>query len=179
MTEQKDIFRQLADSKEGQHIQNCMQCGTCSGSCPLAAQMDHGPRELFALIREGDIEEALRSNTLWFCVSCYQCQARCPREIPVTDLFYTLKQLAVRHDLAPKSHKSLELYRAFAQVTERFGRVTEPLVMAGYSMKHPLAGLENVPLAWKLLRRGRLELLPQRTDSPSRLRSIARSGDKH
>ena len=34
-------------------VELCIQCGTCGGSCPSAADMDHTPRMLFAMIRAG------------------------------------------------------------------------------------------------------------------------------
>jgi heterodisulfide reductase subunit C len=43
-------------------LEMCIQCGTCGGSCPPAADMDHTPRALFAMIRAGMREEALSSN---------------------------------------------------------------------------------------------------------------------
>ncbi|HYA65065.1 MAG TPA: hypothetical protein VEE84_00140, partial [Burkholderiaceae bacterium] len=49
----------------GELLSLCMQCGACSGSCPIGVQMDYGPRKLFMMIRAGRKEEVLRSNTLW------------------------------------------------------------------------------------------------------------------
>ena len=46
-----------------------MQCGVCSGSCPIGIAMDHGPRKLFMMIRAGMKDEVLASNTLWNCTS--------------------------------------------------------------------------------------------------------------
>jgi heterodisulfide reductase subunit C len=60
-------------------LQLCIQCGTCGGSCPSAADMDHTPRMLFAMIRAGMRDAALRSNTPWMCVGCYFCSVRCPQ----------------------------------------------------------------------------------------------------
>src|SRR4030042_73962 len=71
-----------------------LQCGPCGGSCPSGADMDHTPRALFAMINSGMREEVLRSNTPWYCVSCYYCTSRCPKEIPITEIMYTLKRLA-------------------------------------------------------------------------------------
>ena len=39
----------------------CIQCGSCGGSCPSAADMDHTPRGLFALIGAEEIDEVLES----------------------------------------------------------------------------------------------------------------------
>jgi len=157
--------------ENGISIFKCIQCGTCSGSCPLASQMDHGPRELFGLIRQGSMAEALRSNTLWACVSCYNCTARCPREIPVTDLIYSLKRLAIRSGLATPD-KSADLYRAFAAEVERHGRVNEPRLMARYGLRRPLNALAQSGLALKLLRRGRLDFRTRRVRNPESLAGL-------
>ena len=77
-------------------LEMCIQCGTCGGACPSAADMDHTPRALFAMIRAGMRDEVLHSNTPWFCVSCYHCVVRCPQEVHIADVMYTLKSMAVR-----------------------------------------------------------------------------------
>jgi heterodisulfide reductase subunit C len=73
----------------------CIQCGTCGGSCPSGADMEHTPRSIFAMIRADMREEVLRSNTPWYCVSCYYCTVRCPQDVHITDIMYTLKRMAV------------------------------------------------------------------------------------
>ncbi|MEW6518319.1 MAG: 4Fe-4S dicluster domain-containing protein [Thermodesulfobacteriota bacterium] len=154
-----------------ERIKQCIQCGTCSGSCPLADLMDHAPRELFALLREGAYEEVLHSNTPWFCVSCYACMVRCPREIPVTELMYAFKEVITRQGTAPSNLKMPDMYQAFSRCIKDTGKVTESLVMARYGMKHPLDALKNIPLALKMQMRGRLELKAQKVADP---KAIAR-----
>jgi heterodisulfide reductase subunit C len=161
-------------------INGCIQCGTCSGSCPLSDRMDHAPRELFALIREGAYDEVLHSETPWFCVSCYACMVRCPREIPVTDLMYGLKETAVRLGTIPGGHKMPHMYRAFSRTIRTTGKVTESWVMGRYGMQHPLDALKQVPLGIRMLRRGRLEHKPQKTADPdafTRLFELTENGE--
>jgi len=134
--------------------------------------MDHAPREIFALIRDGEMTEVLSSNTPWYCVSCYQCMARCPRQIPVTDMMYTLKQMALSQGLIPKSQKMPDMYHAFSALISRFGRVTESLVMALYGVRHPLELADNIPLAVRLFLRNRLLFLPQQVNDRSKLETI-------
>lgn len=164
------------------HINRCIQCGTCSGSCPLSDRMDHAPRELFALIREGAYDEALRSNTPWFCVSCYACMVRCPKEIPVTDLMYAFKEKAREQGTVPKNTDMPDLYDAFSKTVKQFGRITESFLMGRYGLRHPLAVAKNAPLAVKMALRHRLELKPQTTADPSafaRLYALTeKKGDK-
>lgn len=66
----------------------CIQCGMCGGACPLAFAMDHTPRRAIYLAREGLLDRVLQSNTLWLCVSCYNCTARCPAGLKITDLLF-------------------------------------------------------------------------------------------
>ncbi len=158
----------------GKNVFKCIQCGSCSASCPLTDHMDHAPREIFGLIRDGEIKEALCSNTPWFCVSCYQCTVRCPREIPVTDLMYTLKQMAVKQGLVDSSHKMPHMYQAFSGLTRHLGRINEPMVMALYSLRHPGAVIDNLPLALKLLQKGRLDILPQKIKEGKNMSQLLR-----
>jgi heterodisulfide reductase subunit C2 len=153
-------------------IRRCLQCGTCSGSCPLGAEMDAAPRVLFALIRDGDIDTALHSDTPWFCVSCYQCMDRCPQQIPVADIMYRLKQLAVATGHRPRTHKLPDFYRALADDIAANGRMTESHVMARYSLKHPKDAAANTMTAARLLTRRRLGLVPERTRRPDEIAAL-------
>src|SRR5208282_2987026 len=85
----------------GERIALCMQCGMCSGSCPIGRAMDHGPRKLFMMIRAGMKEAVLTSNTIWNCTQCYNCVVRCPRKIPVTYILQDLATVAAREGYAP------------------------------------------------------------------------------
>ncbi len=66
---------------------------------PVAEDMDHTPRMLFAMLRAGMREEVLSSNTPWICVSCYHCVVRCPQEVHIADVMYTLKGMAIKAKL--------------------------------------------------------------------------------
>ncbi len=143
----------------GAEIQNCIQCGTCSGSCPLAEHMDFGPRQLFAMVREGDMSAALHANTMWLCVSCYHCMVKCPRGISITDHMYSLKKMAVEEGV--KAPKMLHLYLSFNAPVEKHGRLTDVAAMAGFGLRHPLAALGNMGLGMKLAAKNRLEFKPR------------------
>jgi len=80
----------------------CIQCGICGGSCPLGHAMDSTPRRIIHLAREGLLDEVLRSTTLWLCVSCYTCSARCPSGLKITDLLFpALRDAAMTAGLQP------------------------------------------------------------------------------
>ncbi len=81
---------------EWEKLYSCMQCGTCSSSCPTAHAMDFTPRQLWQMMRLGMEEEVLNSQTFWLCTVCKSCQVRCPRGISLTDTMIALKEYAVQ-----------------------------------------------------------------------------------
>ena len=60
----KEIGNLLHASK-GNPISTCIQCGTCSATCPVASGgfMDNSPRRIIALIRAGFKDQVLAANT--------------------------------------------------------------------------------------------------------------------
>jgi len=75
---------------------SCVQCGTCSASCPTAYAMDYTPRRLWQMLRLGLGADVLASRTFWLCTVCKNCQVRCPRGIRITDMMVALKEYAHR-----------------------------------------------------------------------------------
>ena len=95
----KTFLESVYSIPDGEKIKGCLQCGTCSSSCPSAAAMEYGPREIIAALRAGMLDRVLTSNTVWLCVSCYSCTVRCPAGIPFTDVMYELKRLEAEKGL--------------------------------------------------------------------------------
>ncbi|MCL2202805.1 MAG: 4Fe-4S dicluster domain-containing protein [Defluviitaleaceae bacterium] len=62
-------------------IERCMQCGRCSASCPTAAEMDIPPHKWVYRARNGDAESLGQCGAIWQCLSCFCCEARCPRGV--------------------------------------------------------------------------------------------------
>ena len=93
----RTLARQV--TSEWEQLLSCIQCGTCSASCPTAFAMDYTPRQLWQMVRLGMKEDVLSSRTFWLCTTCKSCQVRCPRGIPITDTMIALKEYAMRVDV--------------------------------------------------------------------------------
>ncbi len=145
----------------GESLAQCLQCGSCGGSCPSAPDMDASPRLLFALVMAGMEEEVLRSNTPWYCVSCYYCTVRCPQDIPITDLMYTLKQMAVAQGLYRKD-EHVDWSHSFMGYVERYGRSFEFGLATRYHLTHnPLKMVGKGALGFQMLTKGRMPTTPE------------------
>ncbi len=153
-------------------LEMCIQCGTCGGSCPSAADMDHTPRMLFAMIRAGMREDALKSNTPWICVSCYHCVVRCPQEVHITDVMYTLKSMAIRAKLYQES-TAPDFSSSFVDMVENYGRSYEFGLAARHYLKHfPLRLPGMAPMALGLLSKKRMGMMPTRIKGIDQLQTI-------
>jgi heterodisulfide reductase subunit C len=158
----------------GERIVHCLQCGSCGGSCPNGADMEYTPRTLFAMINAGQRDKVLSANTMWCCVSCYFCTTRCPQKIPITEIMYCLKRLAIR-DRLYKDTDAPALARTFTDLLDRYGRSFElGLASRFYLFNKPLAMLRMGPLGWRMLTRGRMALLPTKIKNLDQLQAIIR-----
>jgi quinone-modifying oxidoreductase subunit QmoC len=155
---------------------SCLQCGTCSGTCPLSIYMDYTPRRIINLVREGFREEALSSQTIWLCASCYSCAVRCPQKIQITDVMYSLKREAIKSRLFPKRFAIPALSREFYSMVSRGGRSSEMWLVLRMAMRsNPLILLTMIGTGLNLLRTGRMAL---RREKIRRLNELPRENSK-
>ncbi len=163
---------------DGGRIARCLQCGTCTGSCPVSYAMDISPRKVVALFRAGATEEILRSRTIWICASCYMCTTRCPQGIKITDLLYALKRTAMDTRLYPARFPVHVLSEGFVRNVNRYGRNHELLLLARYYLRrNPLELLRLLPLGWRLLRKGRVRLAPKKIKGVEAIRGMVRAAE--
>jgi heterodisulfide reductase subunit D len=106
VTEILDLTTCQVDIKFGEEItpdldelRTCIQCGTCSASCPTGYAMDLTLRQLWKLIQLGLKDEVVNSHTFWLCTTCKACTVRCPRAIDLTETMLMLKRYAVQEGL--------------------------------------------------------------------------------
>jgi heterodisulfide reductase subunit C len=159
-------------------VRPCLQCGTCTASCPNAASMEVSPRRLWRLLLTGRIREALDSRSFWLCSSCYTCTLRCPRGLPLTEAMAALRRLSSRCD-ARAAAEGATFYGTFLDNVRRFGRVQETDFMSRYFLarRDPRLPLTFLPLGLRLLGKGKLHR-PD-TEQRGRLESLfAREGEE-
>jgi len=87
-------------------IRACINCGTCTGSCPSGRRTAYRTRSAIRKALTGD-ESVLEDIDIWLCSTCYYCYERCPRDIPVTDLIIKLRNIAVEEGYILDAHFSL------------------------------------------------------------------------
>jgi heterodisulfide reductase subunit C len=133
----------------------CMQCQVCGAACTALPVNGLRPREVVRRAAAGD--PALHEGPEpWKCVTCYACESQCRAGIPISDLFYELRNRAAAEGRIP------EPYRAVARqvlatgcsfpVTKNTGRMREalglpPFAVAGKAVEelNALCRTEGLP----------------------------------
>jgi len=140
-------------------VRACIQCGTCTGSCPNEFAMDHTPRRLWRMVLMGMKDQIFQSKTFSLCSNCYYCTLRCPRGLPLTEAMDALKEIAARENLA-KYRQSTLFYKNFLRSVRRHGRVNEMEFMALYfaALKSPFSPLRFAPLGVRLMLKRKVSL---------------------
>ncbi len=175
----KSLVEEVAATSGGENIRACIQCGVCTGTCPMAAEMEYPPRKIIALIRAGMRDEVLSSSSMWYCLSCYMCTVRCPRGVKPTGLAHALESLATEHGFKIKQTRTPAMYRSFVNSIRGNGRVHELGMMVRFYLSimpdllaNPLATIKMLPLGLKLWLHKRMPLLPKKVEGKEDLSKI-------
>ena len=105
MVETRDLLARLLDDKK---LSYCQDCGSCTGSCPMAKALPgrYNPRRLLQRVSH-DLPELLKSEELWLCAWCYRCTERCPQGIQPTEIFLLTRNLASEEGKIPENPKAI------------------------------------------------------------------------
>ena len=80
----------------GVDVRKCMACGKCSGACPSYNEMEYHPHQFVSMVKMGNIEPLMKSESVYKCLTCYACIERCPRGVEPAKLIEAIRLLAVR-----------------------------------------------------------------------------------
>jgi len=116
-----NFMHEVANTPRGRGILACIQCGRCSGSCPVARLVsEHNPRRLMEMIILGSRDEVLSSQLPWYCLSCFTCLDRCPQGGDVAEVMFAIRNLAVKEKNMPDG------FAAQAKNLIETGRIANP-----------------------------------------------------
>jgi quinone-modifying oxidoreductase subunit QmoC len=158
-TKATNFIEEICGIPGGEDIKVCIQCGTCTASCPNADRMDRSPSHLIAMARAGMREEVLSANSMWLCLSCYLCVVRCPRDVKITRLMHVLESLSARSGITNKRTTTPVMYKGFNKYIVKGGRISELWLMVGYYFRtNLLKAIGMLPIAISMFRHQRISL---------------------
>ena len=166
----KDMeFKQEVLRLAGPEVLACIQCGTCSASCPTAHLMNPSIRKLVKLCLEGKKEEALHNETLWLCTSCLLCTVRCPRGIRPKAVVSALKDIAEREGVRGRDASYEEF---FLKQIKSYGRIAELPLTAEFLLVYPQAAVQSMQMGLELISKGKIGVKVDRIDGRDEVKRI-------
>jgi len=98
-----DFREEIQSMPNAEDLSACFACSTCTAACPIANIWTYKPHQLIRMILLGMREKVLSSKEIWLCLTCFECQERCPQAVRVTDIFFDCRNLAAEEGLIPDS----------------------------------------------------------------------------
>ncbi|MCX6230621.1 MAG: 4Fe-4S dicluster domain-containing protein [Bacteroidetes bacterium] len=159
----------------GVSLVKCYQCGKCSAGCPVSGDMDYPPSLLIHKLQTGlpnHEEDVLRSKSIWYCLSCEMCIARCPMEVDIPPMMDYLRGESIRLNKAnPAAKNIIKFHKAFLNSIKNTGRLYEMGLIVDYKMKS-LNMMQDVTLAPTMLAKGKLKIFPEMIKNRKNIRQI-------
>ncbi|MCB2173716.1 (Fe-S)-binding protein [bacterium] len=92
-----------------QQIDYCMECGVCTGSCPISYERPgFSPRQMIKRTLVEPDGSILHSSDLWACLSCSRCSDRCPVGIDFPEFIRSYRHQARAAENGPRlSHHGI------------------------------------------------------------------------
>jgi len=86
------------------HLNLCIQCGTCTGACPVKFR---SPLNIRRLVREAAFtanpSPIFKKPELWACTMCSTCSLRCPAGVKNVDLIMAIRNFLARQGDVPST----------------------------------------------------------------------------
>jgi Fe-S oxidoreductase len=92
---------------EKYNLYGCIQCGSCTGGCPVSLRSDLNPRSLvYRSVLQDDVSG---DPEIWECTTCSTCKDRCPKGVSPLDLIVGIREgMVERGRLEPALRDALE-----------------------------------------------------------------------
>jgi heterodisulfide reductase subunit C len=159
----------------GVKASHCYQCGKCSAGCPLSEEMEYPPSYVMRMLQTADPqmeEKILRSFTIWVCLTCEMCYSRCPMSIDIPKMMDFLREKSIGEGKTnPRAKNIIAFHKSFLDSIKNTGRLYEIGLLVDYKAR-TFNIMQDIDLAPKMLKRGKLNILPELIKDRAKVSSI-------
>ncbi|MHB9093429.1 MAG: 4Fe-4S dicluster domain-containing protein [Eubacteriales bacterium] len=157
----------------GQDVRKCYQCGKCSAGCAVhnCHGMDVSPNRIMRMVQLGMEEEVLKTKTIWVCVVCSTCTARCPRDIDIGRVMDALRIMAKERNMMQYAKNATDFHQTFVNNIATFGRMYEALFAVALTLKTGFI-FNIVDIAPATLLKGNLPFFPASMKNSRQVKEI-------
>ena len=94
---------ETAKMAEELELFGCIQCGKCTGGCPVARKTDLNIRTLIYHMLVDSAMDVDAHQELWDCTACFTCVERCPKDVQPAELIIALRGELVEGGRIPET----------------------------------------------------------------------------
>ncbi|MEZ5124622.1 MAG: 4Fe-4S dicluster domain-containing protein [Thermoleophilia bacterium] len=150
------------ESGSGVNVFKCYQCKRCSSGCPVAPYAEMHPARIMRAVQLGQADMIFDDKFLWLCTGCETCTSRCPQSLDVEAVIDELKSIALRESRVPSGAPYANLVKLNVDSIKRWGRLFEMELLMRDKLTRPSSMFDDVGMGLKMMRKGKLSLLPAR-----------------
>lgn len=161
----------------GENVFTCYQCKRCTSGCPVASYAEMHPATIMRAVQLGQADMIFDDRFLWLCTSCQTCTTRCPQGIDVAAVMDELKIIARRDGLIPEDAPYARMIKLNVDSLRRWGRLFEVELIMRDKATRPSALFDDVGLGLKMIRKGKIGLVPARGADKSGLDRMAMAAE--
>jgi heterodisulfide reductase subunit C2 len=149
----------------------CYQCGKCSAGCPMGGEMRLKPHDVMRLVAGGKGRAAAADESIWLCLTCETCSARCPNDCDPAGVIDSLRELGIDSGVSDAPRRIAAFHRAFLAQIENNGRLHEMGMVMDYKFRTGDL-MKDVTNAPGMVSRGKLSLRPDRIRGVAEVKRI-------
>ncbi len=159
------------EAATGVNPATCYQCGKCSAGCPMASESDLRPHQVMRNVMYSSRAKTLRDESIWLCLTCETCTARCPNACDPARVIDAVREIANNEGVAVKPRAIDAFHKTFLEQVRANGRLYEMGLVMGFKLRSRafMSDVENAP---GMLSRGKLALLPHRIQGVDEVKRI-------
>jgi heterodisulfide reductase subunit C2 len=137
----------------------------------MGGEMKLPPHDIMRLTIAGDRERLFADDSLWLCLTCETCSARCPNDVDPARVIDALRELAAVEGAGHGPRNVSAFHKSFLAQIRMTGRLSEVGLIMQYKMRSG-ALLQDVAVVPAMLERGKLPLVPTRIKGHAEVKSI-------
>ncbi len=155
----------------GINAATCYQCGKCSAGCPMASESDLRPHQVMRRVMYAPREQTLRDESIWLCLTCETCSARCPNDCDPARVIDAVREISLASGLAVMPRAISAFHKAFLEQIRSNGRLHEMGLVMEYKLRTGDL-MKDVTNAPGMFARGKLNLRADRIDGVAEVKRI-------
>ena len=155
----------------GVNAATCYQCGKCSAGCPMASESALRPHAVMRLVMQDRREQALTDESIWLCLTCETCSARCPNDCDPARVIDAVRELSIEAGSADMPRTISAFHKAFLEQIRSNGRLHEFGMVMDYKLRSGEL-MKDVTSAPGMLTRGKLSFRAERIEALDEIRRI-------